>query len=117
MKLSLINESVDITGKLDPLIAKYEGLKAKTTDNEEFIYDVAINKLKPIKTVDELKDYLKKFSDGLNYEMKALQKEKNGAVPGHAFKLEAFQNRLRSFKQTAAIYNEILEFGKKAGFF
>jgi hypothetical protein len=112
MKLSTINESTDITGKLDPLITKYESLKAKADGIEQFHYKTIIERLKNINTLEELKDFLKIMNDKLNDENDKLQKLKATADPSRASSYRDFTSRLNSVLLSVSLYNDIIAFGK-----
>lgn len=111
MKLSVINESTDIAGRLDPLIAKYEGLKSKVSGNEEFTYKIVIDKLTGIKTVEELQAFLKLMSNNLKDEAKKLISSKPD--PSNLFATKTYQTRVTSYKTSANIFNDMLAFYKK----
>ncbi|CAK0754335.1 hypothetical protein CCP1ISM_5710002 [Azospirillaceae bacterium] len=111
MKLTVLNEAVDIAGRLDPLIAKYEGLKAKASGNEEFTYKIIIDKLANIKTVEELHAFLKLMSNNLKDESKKLIASKPD--PSNLFATKTYQTRVASYKTSSSLFNEILAFYKK----
>jgi hypothetical protein len=117
MKLNSINESTDITGKLDPLIAKYEKLKAKAVGNEELNFELMVDELKSLNTIESLKNFLKTMHGSLTDELKQLNILKAKATPDNQFRLEAYKDRNNSFKMSVSIYNDIIAYGKSAKLF
>ena len=117
MKLNLINESTDITGKLDPLISKYEKLKVSAVDNEELTYKLIIDKLRTSTTLEDLKNFLKIMHNSLTDELKQLNVAKTKATPDNKFRMTAYKTKENSFKRSVSIYNDIIAFGKNIKLF
>ena len=116
MKLNLINESTDITGKLDPLIVKYEKLKASAADNDIF-YENIVNKLKSSNTVENLKNFLKSMYDNLNDIVKSLKILKLKAVPSNSFATEEYSNKYKIYANAVSTYNDIVSYCKNIKIF
>jgi uncharacterized protein YbaP (TraB family) len=111
MKLSFINESIDITGKLDQLINKFE--KLRTTDSENNLnYKLIIEILEQITTLEDLKKQIKLMASNLKDERTELIKLKSKLDPEANFQKETYNNRYESFKKSMDIYNSIIEYGK-----
>ena len=117
MKISTINESTDITGKLDPLIAKYEKLKEKAEGTEELHYELIMDRLKNATTKESLKDFLNLMYKNLIETKNELAKNEVKLDPDNAFAKSAYERRKISLNRAVLTYNDILSYGKSIKLF
>lgn len=117
MKLSLLNEATDITGKLDPLIAKYEKLKDMADGNESLHYELMINKLKNATTLEVLIDFLNLMKKNLVETQIELAKAKTKLDPDNAFSSGAYERRELSLNRAISTYRDIITYGKSIKLF
>jgi hypothetical protein len=117
MKLSTINESTDITGKLDPLISKYDELRIKATDEmADLHYELIVDNLRGINTIEGLKKFLKTIHNSLNNELNELNKIRSMIKPKDTFEFSAFESRMNSYNRAITTYEDIINFGKSVKF-
>jgi len=113
MKLSLINESVDITGKLDPLIAKYVKLRdSAKNDYDEAIYQTTIEKLQRCKTDDIFKEYLNAMYKALVEEFGRIKKAIAKLDPDDLFSVDALKTSRHILDLTNSLHKDMVAYGR-----